>query len=329
MKYAIIRVARLKSFASIRGSAKHTFREIDTPNADPDRKQFNTAQGAKSAGEVADRVKARLPDRRRRDAVLCLEYLVTASPEWWRTAPREKQNEYLKRAVHWLKERHGEENFVSLCTHLDEKTPHLVAYFVPITPDGRLSAKHFIGGAGQLAAMYTDFAERVGKPVGLIRGLEGSAVRHVPPKAYGNAIRNNTLPMPLKPPAPSLKERLTGAAKKALDEYHDQLAERAKVMEQIGAEAQLARDARHAQVEAISRMRAELAELAGYRDEVEVLREQVDKLKAELAKKDNLNKALSAALQTVNERIAQLARKVGALPEGGLVNRPTSGENET
>jgi hypothetical protein len=37
MNYCILRAAKLNSFGSIAASAKHTFREIPTPNADPAR----------------------------------------------------------------------------------------------------------------------------------------------------------------------------------------------------------------------------------------------------------------------------------------------------
>lgn len=40
----------------------------------------------------------------------------------------------------------GKENIVSFIVHLDELNPHAHAVVVPITPDGRLSAKEMFGG---------------------------------------------------------------------------------------------------------------------------------------------------------------------------------------
>ncbi|MEB0182981.1 plasmid recombination protein, partial [Pseudomonas sp. CCC3.2] len=57
---------------------------------------------------------------------------------------------YFDRAIAWLKARHGGANIVCAAIHLDETTPHLVAYIVPLTKDGRLSARDFLGGAAKL-----------------------------------------------------------------------------------------------------------------------------------------------------------------------------------
>ncbi|WP_416383874.1 plasmid recombination protein [Pseudomonas sp. A2] len=36
--------------------------------------------------------------------------------------------------------------------HLDERTPHIVAYITPLTQDSRLSARDFLGGPTKLDA---------------------------------------------------------------------------------------------------------------------------------------------------------------------------------
>ncbi|WP_421525677.1 plasmid recombination protein [Pseudomonas yamanorum] len=40
--------------------------------------------------------------------------------------------------------------------HLDERTPHLIAYITPLTGDGRLSARDFLGSPAKLRKMQTD-----------------------------------------------------------------------------------------------------------------------------------------------------------------------------
>lgn len=81
MGYAILRTKKLKTMAAVVGSAKHTFRQIPTPNADPAATGRNRTVGAKSAEAVTAAVSRLLPEKRRKDAVLCIEYLITASPE--------------------------------------------------------------------------------------------------------------------------------------------------------------------------------------------------------------------------------------------------------
>ena len=164
MGYAILRVQKLKSTVAVRRSMKHAHREQPTPNADSERTPANTHIGAQSADEGVAKVAALLPEKRRSDAVLCVEYLVTASPEAMAGKSREQQDAYLHDALAWIRERHGEANVVYAGIHRDESTPHLYAYAVPLDADtGRLNAKKWLGGAKALSQMQTDFAERVGK----------------------------------------------------------------------------------------------------------------------------------------------------------------------
>ena len=82
MAYAILRTAKLKSFGEIGGSLAHTFRERHTPNADPDLTPANEHAGASEAADALAAIRERLPEKRRSDAVLCIEYFIGRSPEW-------------------------------------------------------------------------------------------------------------------------------------------------------------------------------------------------------------------------------------------------------
>ena len=175
MAYAILRTAKLKSMGNIGGSLAHNYRTRDTPNAVPERLHLNTHDMA-SADEVKAAIVARLPEKRRSDAVLCVEYFIGASPDYF-TDTDPKGERYFATAVEWLKERHGADNVVATSVHHDETSPHLVAYVVPLDKDGKLNAKAFLGGRAKLTAMQTDFARAVGQH-GLERGIEGSKAKH-------------------------------------------------------------------------------------------------------------------------------------------------------
>ena len=56
-----------------------------------------------------------------------------------------------------MKERIGEENIISAVVHMDEKTPHLHLCFVPLTKDGRLSAKEILGNKKNMIRWQDDF----------------------------------------------------------------------------------------------------------------------------------------------------------------------------
>ena len=185
MSFAILRTAKLKSFGEIGGSLSHNYRNRSTPNADPQLTQKNE-HSLKNAESVMTAIKEKLPEKRRKDAVLCVEYLITASPDWigWNKLDEQK---YFSDAKKWLEDKHGKDNVIATTIHRDESTPHMIAYVVPLV-DGKLNAKKFLGGRQKLSDMQTDFAKSVGEPLGLVRGLEGSKAEHQTIKQYYSNI---------------------------------------------------------------------------------------------------------------------------------------------
>ena len=179
-RYAILRTQKLKATGAVWRSLKHAFREQPTPNADPERAANNAHLGASSAREAMEKVRARLPDKRRKDAVLAIEYLITASPEAMQAMDARGRDAYFNDALKWLRERHGGANVVYAGIHRDESTPHMYAYVVPLDEaTGRLNARKWLGGhASVLSEMQTDFAEKVGARHGLERGIKGSRAKH-------------------------------------------------------------------------------------------------------------------------------------------------------
>jgi Plasmid recombination enzyme len=99
MGYAILRTQKLKSPVAVQRSLKHAMREQDTPNADPDKTHDNTHFGAETVAEALERFNGRLPEKYRKDAVLCIEYLVTASPGDMASKNRSQQDAYLMDAL--------------------------------------------------------------------------------------------------------------------------------------------------------------------------------------------------------------------------------------
>ena len=180
---------------------KHNFREQDTPNADQSRTPNNTHSGASSVAEGLQKFDKLIPEKHRSDAVLCIEYLITGSPEVLQAKTRLQQDRYFSEALSWVTDRHGAENVVCASVHRDETTPHLVVYVVPLDTDsGRLNCKKWLGGAKALNQMQTDFAKNVGLQHGLERGVEGSKAKHTSIKEYYARV---TEPTPvLKQPAP-------------------------------------------------------------------------------------------------------------------------------
>src|SRR5450830_1074488 len=227
MGYAILRTQKLKSGIAVRRSMAHAFREQETPNADASRTPDNTHIGAANLEEALAKFNARLPDKVRKNGVLAIEYLVTASPEDMKGKTRQQQDAYLRDGLKFLEDRHGAVNVVYAGIHRDETTPHMYAYVVPIDTKGKLNCRAFLGGAQALSQLQTEFAQEVGRSHGLQRGLEGSKARHTSIQQYYARVQEATP----KTPAIDLPEAKLLEGK---DTYGRRVAQ--SVIEQIGPE---------------------------------------------------------------------------------------------
>ena len=97
MKYAILRTKKLKEWGNICASLEHNFRERMTPNADENRTGLNIHIGGNSTAEVRAEIEKGLPEKYRADCVKCVEYLITASPEWFELADEREIKQYFDR----------------------------------------------------------------------------------------------------------------------------------------------------------------------------------------------------------------------------------------
>ena len=229
MSYAILRTAKLKTIGNISGSLAHTYRTIDTPNADPSRTHLND-NSLPSHADALQAIKDKLPDKIRKNGVLCIEYLITASPEWGGFGS-EKQGQYFNDAIQWLKDKHGADNVVMTGIQLDETTPHLVAYVIPKDPKGKLNCRHFLGGRDKMTAMQSDFANVVGAKYGLERGQEGSRAKHEEVKKFYDDIKKG-VEVELELPKPKMLEvSVNSYRERVTDEVKEQLADTLKSMQ--------------------------------------------------------------------------------------------------
>ena len=183
--YAIIRKIKHKSISSIKTREKHTYRLEDTPNANPAKLHKNKLlYGVESYGaEIENQLKNyQQSDKNiRKNAVLSIEYLLTASPEFFDEGTKNERDERLKKwcdaQIEFVKKEHGEKNIACMYLHLDEKTPHIEVFVVPIDPKGKLNCKHFLGPRNALSVLQTRYAAH-NKDFGLQRGAKGSKATH-------------------------------------------------------------------------------------------------------------------------------------------------------
>ncbi len=187
MPYAIIRIAKLTSQAHAHNATTHNYRQHEVSNSDPAAQHLNreylnhaktdywTLAEARIAEEVTRKV--------RPDQVRAVEVVMTGSPEAFirdkdGRAVDYSNSKWLEDNLTFLREKYGEKNVVSFTIHQDEKTPHVHAVVIPITADGRLSAKDIFNREG-LRQLQTDYAAKMA-PHGMERGIEHSQADHQP-----------------------------------------------------------------------------------------------------------------------------------------------------
>ena len=115
----------------------------------------------------------------RKDAVVMNSTLISSDREFFKDMPREKQLEFFKESLNYLSEKYGEDNIVSATVHFDETTPHMHVCSVPLTCDGKLSAKTIFNRT-MLKKLQTELPKHLQeKGFDINRGIEGSERGHV------------------------------------------------------------------------------------------------------------------------------------------------------
>lgn len=150
MSYAIIRVEKFKE-SDVKGIQMHNQRErIDFKHPDIDREKralyydllnFKPISYDHRVKEIIENGYSRT-SKIRKNAAMIVETLVTSDKEFFSRLNFIKQKKFFQDAYDYLKVRYGEKNIVAAVVHLDEKkAPHMHVISVPITEDGRLSAR--------------------------------------------------------------------------------------------------------------------------------------------------------------------------------------------
>ena len=196
-QHAILRFAKYKGPTISRIEA-HNERTKEFYASNPDIKtelsKYNfhlVKPGGKYRAE-ADRMIREAGCKARKDSVRMVETLITASPEFFAGKKPGEVREFFEHALEFLKTKQSEETIVSAVVHVDEKTPHMHLCFVPITVDGRLSAKEIVGNKKRLTQWQDEFwSYMVKKYPDFERGESASLTgrTHIPPQLFKQAAR--------------------------------------------------------------------------------------------------------------------------------------------
>lgn len=200
-QYGILRFAKYKGpeIGRIEAHNERT-KEIyeSNPDVDTERSKYNfhlVKPNGKYRAEAEKQI-AEVGCRTRTDSVRVVETLITASPEFFKDKKKAQVKEYFEYALKFILKHVPQERILSAVIHVDEKTPHMHLSFVPITDDGRLSAKDIVGNRKKLIWWQDEFWKHmVKKYPDMERGESASETgrEHIPPRLFKEAIHLNRM----------------------------------------------------------------------------------------------------------------------------------------
>lgn len=182
--YAVVHMMKIKSGA-VGGIQSHNNREHEpktNPDVDMSRSEDNydliSCDNYKRS--IKEKLSSLVESNRavRKDAVVVCNFIVTSDNETMDALGADRQREFFQDSVKWFSDRYGADRVLNATVHMDETTPHLHIGVMPITQDGRLSAKAIFTKT-EMKAIQTEFARDVGEKYGLERGVEGSERTHL------------------------------------------------------------------------------------------------------------------------------------------------------
>ena len=196
-QFAILRFAKYKGPTISRIEA-HNERTKEFYASNPDIKtelskyNFHLVKPSDKYRAEADRMIREAGCKARKDSVRMVETLVTASPEFFAGKKPGEVKEFFEYALEFLKTKQAEETIVSAVVHVDEKTPHMHLCFVPITADGRLSAKEIVGNKKKLTQWQDEYWKHMVKKYPDFERGESASITgriHIPPRLFKEAAR--------------------------------------------------------------------------------------------------------------------------------------------
>ena len=196
-QYAIMRFAKYKGpeIGNIEAHNERTKEKYaSNPDVDTSRSKYNFHL-VKPPGKYraeSERQIAAAGCRTRKDSIRMIETLFTASPEFFKGKKRAEIRVFFEEALHFLEQHQSKETIISAVVHMDEKTPHMHLCFVPLTEDGRLSAKDIMGNKKKLTWWQDEFWKHMVKKFpDLERGESASLTGrdHIPPRVFKEMTR--------------------------------------------------------------------------------------------------------------------------------------------
>ncbi|MEO1433706.1 MAG: MobV family relaxase, partial [Cyanobacteria bacterium J06633_8] len=248
MAFTICRIQKIKSWGALARSEAHTTREVYTPNANLQIKNLEVV-GDYNNLDLVSKVKNKIGSQKyRSDAVLTVEMLLSASAQYFRpnavyeggSYDKKRLDDFVNAVVKWLDDSWGD-RIVKAELHLDEMTPHIHAYLVPLDERGKLNCKALFGTRAKMHQLQDSFASSV-EHLGIVRGVKGSVATYAKVKKYYSAVNQDSQLLDLQSSLPqpqaqesteTYKQRIIEVLSPQFEIINHQQRERSQILEQL------------------------------------------------------------------------------------------------
>lgn len=247
MSLAVCRIQKIKSWGLLGGNEAHTSRTRNTLNANSEVTNvtlFGNSDNANLIALVKDKIGLQ---KIRSNAVLAVEMILSASAEYFRpeglfqagTQDKQRLSDFSQATLTWLCSAWGD-RLLRAELHLDEITPHVHAYIVPLDEQGKLNCRALFGTREKLSQLQDSFADAVAH-LGISRGIKGSAATYTSVKKYYAAVESESeildlesyLPKPrIHEASESYRERVIEVLRDKLEIINYQLSDRTRLLRQ-------------------------------------------------------------------------------------------------
>jgi len=217
MSFAVCRVKKLKA-SNLSAVGNHNMRTMPVPHRDPDGQHYRLGfdQNKTTAELVNEKLDKFVKKQIRKDAVVAVELVLSASPEYfrpknpenWGQYEKEKVEAWQKKTIDFIREKYKDARIADICVHLDEATPHMHVVIVPLEKKKlkkrrtkeqiknntsaetyesvTLNARDMFDKTA-LSQLQTDYAEAL-KSLGVNRGVKHSRAKNKSLKKYYSEV---------------------------------------------------------------------------------------------------------------------------------------------
>lgn len=191
MSYMVCHFGKYKS-GNVFGLQKHNQRENENySNMDIDKARTPLNYDLINNGNInyLKTVKTIIEENRasqraiRKDATVYCECIISSDSAFFEKLTEDRQKEFFKNSLDYLKDKIGEEFIISANVHLDETTPHMHVGFVPMI-ENSLSAKKLIDRKFLREVQDQLPAHLKNLGFDIQRGVEGSKRKHKDTKEF-------------------------------------------------------------------------------------------------------------------------------------------------